>query len=145
MDRGLRRDTINRMPHQLRERSTLADIDRELTMNEIAILTRAAPARILGLRHKGHLGVGADAYITIYTPDQDRRRMFERPRYVILPRRRSLHPVRMPGALRSVRIVLARFPRDEPRAFFFDGAEVRQPARTDRRGPSGVKYGLHDW
>lgn len=37
MDRGLRRDTIDRMPHQLRERSILADIDRELTMNEIAI------------------------------------------------------------------------------------------------------------
>ena len=49
---------------------------------EIAIITRAAPARILGLAHKGHLGPGADADVTIYAPDDDRRRMFALPRYV---------------------------------------------------------------
>ena len=37
-------------------------------LNEIAIITRAGPARILGLKNKGHLRVGADADITIYTP-----------------------------------------------------------------------------
>ena len=40
------------------ERSTLTDLDREYTLNEIAIITRAGPARILGLKHKGHLGAG---------------------------------------------------------------------------------------
>jgi len=83
MDRELRRDTMARLPHQLAERTVLKDIDREYTLFEIAIITRAAPARILGLKHKGHLGVGADADITIYTPDSDIRRMFERPRWVI--------------------------------------------------------------
>lgn len=84
MDRELRRDTMARMPHRLRERTILADIDREYTLTDVAIITRAAPARILGLQNKGHLGPGADADITIYLPDKDRRRMFERPRWVIM-------------------------------------------------------------
>jgi len=84
MDRELRRDTMARMPHRLRDRTILADIDRELTLNDIAIITRAAPARILGLKQKGHLGPGADADITIYAPSNDRRRMFERARWVIM-------------------------------------------------------------
>ncbi|WP_274374969.1 amidohydrolase family protein [Aminithiophilus ramosus] len=32
----------------------------------MAIVTRAAPARILGLRDKGHLGVGADGDVALY-------------------------------------------------------------------------------
>ncbi len=54
------------------------------TLSEIAIITRAGPARILGLKNKGHLGVGADADVTIYTPDAESdETMFELPRYVI--------------------------------------------------------------
>jgi formylmethanofuran dehydrogenase subunit A len=49
--------------------STLSDIDRELTFNEIAIMTRAAAARLLGLKDKGHLGIGADADVAIYNFD----------------------------------------------------------------------------
>ncbi len=60
-----------------------AGIDREYSFDEIAIITRAAPAKILGLKHKGHLSPGADADITIYNDDPDRLRMFESPRYVI--------------------------------------------------------------
>ena len=63
--------------------SSLADLDREYTLNEIAIITRAGPARILGLKNKGHLGPGADADVTIYTPDANKETMFELPRYVI--------------------------------------------------------------
>jgi formylmethanofuran dehydrogenase subunit A len=64
--------------------SALADgIGREYTLNEIAIVTRAGPARLLGLRDKGHLGVGADADVTVYAPDADRSRMFATPRYVV--------------------------------------------------------------
>ena len=62
---------------------TLADLDREYTLNEIAIITRAGPARILGLKNKGHLGPGADADITIYTPHENKETMFELPRIVI--------------------------------------------------------------
>jgi formylmethanofuran dehydrogenase subunit A len=61
----------------------LGELDREYTLNEIAIITRAAPARMLGLLNKGHLGPGADADITIYQPELDIQRMFELPRYVL--------------------------------------------------------------
>ena len=38
---------------------------------------------MLGLKHKGQLGPGADGDVTIYTPNADKRAMFELPRYVI--------------------------------------------------------------
>ncbi len=38
---------------------------------------------MLGLPKKGHLGIGADADITIYSPSADRRAMFEMPTYVV--------------------------------------------------------------
>jgi formylmethanofuran dehydrogenase subunit A len=50
---------------------------------EICIITRSGPAKILGLAKKGHLGPGADADITIYTPNDDKTKMFELPRAVI--------------------------------------------------------------
>ena len=46
--------------------STLAAIDREYTFEEIAIMTRAAPAKLLGLTDRGHLGAGAIADIAVY-------------------------------------------------------------------------------
>ena len=82
MSRDYRREVLKRLPAKLAERCTLPDLTREYTLSEIAIVTRAGPARMLGLSHKGHLGVGADADITVYTPEADRRAMFELPRYV---------------------------------------------------------------
>jgi formylmethanofuran dehydrogenase subunit A len=83
MDRTYRQDVLKTVHPQVRERSNLADLDREYTLSEIAIITRAGPARILGLANKGHLGEGADADITIYTPHEDKEQMFQMPRYVI--------------------------------------------------------------
>ncbi len=82
MSRDYRREVLKGLPTRLRERCTLPDLEREYTLNEIAIITRAGPARILGLGNKGHLGIGADADITVYSPNADRRAMFELPRYV---------------------------------------------------------------
>lgn len=82
MDRTARQEMLKRVHPRVLERSTLKDLDREYSLYEIAIITRAAPARLLGLKHKGHLGVGADADITVYTPAADKRAMFELPRYV---------------------------------------------------------------
>ena len=70
------------MPERIRERCTLHDLEREYTLTEIAIITRAGPARMLGLSHKGHLGIGADADITVYTPNSDVQTMFALPRFV---------------------------------------------------------------
>ena len=83
MDRSYRTEVLKTCPQAVRERSQLADLDREYSLSEIAIITRAGPARILGLAHKGHLGPGADADITIYTPNENREAMFELPRLVI--------------------------------------------------------------
>jgi formylmethanofuran dehydrogenase subunit A len=83
MDRTWRQDVLKTVHPKVRQRSQLADLDREYTLNEIAIITRAAPARILGIKNKGHLGPGADADITIYTPHENRQTMFELPRMVI--------------------------------------------------------------
>jgi formylmethanofuran dehydrogenase subunit A len=83
MDRGRRNDVLNTLPPGVRKRTILGDLTREYTLDEIAIITRAAPARILGLDRKGHLGAGADADVTIYNPNSDIQKMFELPRYVI--------------------------------------------------------------
>jgi formylmethanofuran dehydrogenase subunit A len=82
-DRTYRQDMLKTVHPRVRQRSNLADLDRQYTLGEIAIITRAAPARILGLARKGHLGPGADADITIYTPHENREIMFQLPRYVI--------------------------------------------------------------
>ena len=83
MDRTYRQDVLKTVHPLVRQRSTLADLDRQYTLSDIAVITRAAPARLLGLAHKGHLGPGADADITIYTPHEDKEQMFQLPRYVI--------------------------------------------------------------
>ena len=83
MDRTYRADVLQTCPPKLLERCQLADLDREYTLGEIAIITRAGPARLLGLPNKGHLGPGADADITLYTPNANQATMFELPRLVI--------------------------------------------------------------
>jgi formylmethanofuran dehydrogenase subunit A len=84
MDRAYREDQMGRANQRAIRRTALTDgLGREYTLNEIAIITRAAPARRLGLRDKGHLGTGADADVTIYHDRADREEMFAAPRYVI--------------------------------------------------------------
>jgi formylmethanofuran dehydrogenase subunit A len=83
MDRSYRQEILKRVHPRVLQRSTLKDLDREYSLYEIAIITRAGPARILGLKHKGHLGIGADADVTIYAPSADKRAMFELPRFVL--------------------------------------------------------------
>jgi formylmethanofuran dehydrogenase subunit A len=84
MDRGFREDQIRRANQRAIRRTALLDgLDREYTLNEIAITPRAGPARRLGLYDKGHLGIGADADVTIYHDRPDREEMFATPRYVI--------------------------------------------------------------
>ena len=84
MDRSVRDEQLKLANPKLLGGGALADgLAREYTLNEIAIVTRAGPARLLGLRDKGHLGPGADADVTIYSRDPDIATMFSTPRYVI--------------------------------------------------------------
>ena len=81
-DEAFRREALARIHPAVRRRSPLAGIAREYSLQELCIVTRAAPARIAGLTAKGHLGVGADADITVYRPDRDLARMFAIPAQV---------------------------------------------------------------
>jgi formylmethanofuran dehydrogenase subunit A len=84
MDRAYRDEQLKRVNAKLLKGSALADgLAREYTLNEIAIITRAGPARLLGLTAKGHLGPGADADVTIYEQGGDAATMFATPRYVL--------------------------------------------------------------
>jgi formylmethanofuran dehydrogenase subunit A len=84
MDRTYRDSRLARVNQALLAGSAMADgLAREYTLDEIAIVTRAAPARLLGLTRKGHLGPGADADVTVYTRDADVSKMFATPRYVV--------------------------------------------------------------
>ncbi|HUY35759.1 MAG TPA: formylmethanofuran dehydrogenase subunit A [Pirellulales bacterium] len=83
MDVDHRRERLAKLPPKARERTVLADLDRQYTLSEIAIIISAGPARALGLSQKGHLGVGADADVVIYDHDPDAARMFGSPRYCI--------------------------------------------------------------
>lgn len=83
MDRHRREEMLRQLPPAVKNFCSLGELTREYSLSEIAIITRAAPARILGLQHKGHLGPGADADVTLYQPDADLQRMFELPRYLI--------------------------------------------------------------
>ena len=61
-----REATLNHCNKKAQKKSLLPTIDREMTLYEIAIMTRAAQAKALGLVNKGQLGVGADADVAIF-------------------------------------------------------------------------------
>jgi formylmethanofuran dehydrogenase subunit A len=83
MCRDFRRECVSKLSTKALQRIHLADIDREYSLYEIAIITSAGPARALGLTGKGNLAVGADADLVLYHQDNDIARMFGHPRYVI--------------------------------------------------------------
>lgn len=82
-DATYRDECLASLPDAVKERSGLREISRTYSLSELAIITRAAPARMLGLKNKGHLGVGADGDVTIYQPSSDYRKMFAMPRWVV--------------------------------------------------------------
>jgi formylmethanofuran dehydrogenase subunit A len=72
MSKKAREAALKRINPRARSRSLLPSIDRELGFYEIAVVTRAGQARALGLTNKGHLGVGADADIAIYSVNPEK-------------------------------------------------------------------------
>lgn len=82
MDRSFRNDMLKTLNPDAQAATRLAAIDREYSLYEIATMTRAAPARSLGLDGFGSLAPGARAHITVYRDQANRERMFERPEYV---------------------------------------------------------------
>ncbi|MBO0769747.1 MAG: formylmethanofuran dehydrogenase subunit A [Solirubrobacterales bacterium] len=138
MDHSFREDQLGRANQRAIRRTALLDgLDREYTLNEIAIITRAAPARRLGLTHKGHLGVGADADVTIYNDLADREEMFATPRYVL----KGGELVVEDGELRQVEdgvLLSARAPYDP------EVEQVLEPLFGDRYTVAFQHYPVHD-
>lgn len=82
MDKSFRNDMLSTINKSAAASSILGSLDREYSLYEIAIMTRAAPARSLGLKNRGHLGSGAAADITVYTPHSNKETMFSKPAFV---------------------------------------------------------------
>jgi len=82
MDKTYRNEVFSRISPDAQAMSTLASIEREYSLYEIAIMTRAGAAKLVGLHDRGHLGVGGAADITVYSDNADREKMFEKPDYV---------------------------------------------------------------
>lgn len=70
MSSNARKDTMNMIHKSGVEKTRISSTDRELSLYDIATITRATPAQAIGLAgRKGHLGVGADGDVSIYDID----------------------------------------------------------------------------
>jgi formylmethanofuran dehydrogenase subunit A len=76
MSRDLRAEWMAKLPPDAIETTTLPSIRREYSLSEIAVMTRTAPARLFGLKDRGHLAPGAIADVAVYSDDVDRAKMF---------------------------------------------------------------------
>ncbi|MHA1220587.1 MAG: formylmethanofuran dehydrogenase subunit A, partial [Candidatus Heimdallarchaeota archaeon] len=66
MSSKARERMLTRSDKAATDRTSLKDISRELSMSEIIQVSRVSAATLLGLEHKGHLGICADADIAIH-------------------------------------------------------------------------------
>ena len=80
-----KRDEMLDAVHSLaKERSVLESIDREYTLSDIVVVTRAGTAKALGMKDKGHLGIGADADVSVYAFDAENiEKSFKKAKYTI--------------------------------------------------------------
>ena len=82
MDKPFRDEAFAKLNLDAQAMSNLTSIDREYSLYEIATMTRAGAAKLIGLGDRGHLGIGAAADITVYTEQDDKEAMFSKPSYV---------------------------------------------------------------
>ena len=82
MDLDFRNSIIDQINVDAKKISRLKSINRTYSIYEIAIMTRAAPAKILGLNDRGSLRPGSIADIAIYKPNKNVEKMFRNAEYV---------------------------------------------------------------
>lgn len=78
MDADYRAEAMAEFDQETLKPTLLPQIRREYTLYEIAVMTRSAAARLLGLTDRGSLAPGRIADIATYTPQADKARMFAR-------------------------------------------------------------------
>jgi formylmethanofuran dehydrogenase subunit A len=84
MSKKKREEMLEKVHPLVKERSMLPSIEREYTLSDLAVVTRAGTAKALGMTAKGHLGVGADADISIYHFDEENiQKSFQKAAYTI--------------------------------------------------------------
>ncbi|MEL7567082.1 MAG: formylmethanofuran dehydrogenase subunit A [Dehalobacterium sp.] len=83
MDRDYRNFMFEQLHPKTVKYTHLKELTREYTLEEIAVITRSAPARALGLGQKGQLGISADGDVAIYRLQPDIEKMFAKPAYVL--------------------------------------------------------------
>ena len=66
MSKNARGNVERKLNKSAHRRLNVSSLDREYTFYEVAITTRAATAKSLGLKDKGHLGLGADGDVSVY-------------------------------------------------------------------------------
>ncbi|MCW1843245.1 formylmethanofuran dehydrogenase subunit A [Prosthecomicrobium hirschii] len=137
MDRGERERWIARMPEEAKRRCGLAALEREYTLEEVAIMTRAAPARLLGLADRGHLKPGAVADIAVYDDLADRAAMFRAARLVLKDGRVAVRDGRCTGWI---------FGRTHALKPGYDAAMTREVETylTDRYGVGAKAFAVPD-
>ncbi len=70
MDRKTRNEMLEKVVSPKASTQTkLKEMDREITLNELCIMTRAGPAKCLGMNDRGHLGVNAVGDVAMYKID----------------------------------------------------------------------------
>ncbi|MFT6393806.1 MAG: formylmethanofuran dehydrogenase subunit A [Methylophilaceae bacterium] len=82
MDKSFRDEAFDKLNLDAQAMSNLKAIEREYSLYEIATMTRAGAAKLIGMDNQGHLGEGAAANITVYTEQSDKEAMFGKPDYV---------------------------------------------------------------
>ncbi|KJV07057.1 formylmethanofuran dehydrogenase subunit A [Methylocucumis oryzae] len=68
MDADYRQAYMAGLNQEALKLTLLPSLNREFTLSEIALMTRSAAARLLGLHDRGHLSPGAIADVAIYNP-----------------------------------------------------------------------------
>ncbi|RCW48743.1 MULTISPECIES: formylmethanofuran dehydrogenase subunit A [unclassified Halanaerobium] len=111
MSRDYRLKMISEMHNKLGNYTDIAELEREYSLDEIAVITRSGPARALGLANKGHIGVGADADITVYSRLESKDKIaevFAHPEIVIKSGKIIVEDGKLVEKLREGKTLVAR-------------------------------------
>lgn len=147
MDRDYRAQWLDRINTQAADISLLRHLDREYSLYEIAIMTRAAPARLLGLSDHGHLAPGGVANIAVYDELADKTAMFSHAALLVKDGERvvengritrsrngrvhAVEPAFSPGAERDIADYFDRYHLLTPSSFCLDPDHLAQALGTE--------------
>jgi formylmethanofuran dehydrogenase subunit A len=124
MERSHREDCLAQINKAAGKLSALKGLTREYSLREIAIMTRAAPARSLGLADRGHLAPGAAADVAVYRTNTDIEAMYAAPAHVfkagVEVARRGKILATPPGATQTIRPDYDKHIEPRLRRFFDD-------------------------